>query len=109
MNDEHAAHEDHMPVYWRTIVTLTVLTAVEFGVAIFGMQTGDAAVRPRLWVLGVVVLVALAAWKAVLVARFFMHLRYDPKILALIAATPVVLATPLVLFCIWDGTAGYGF
>jgi caa(3)-type oxidase subunit IV len=46
--------------------------------------------------------VGLACWKAILVARFFMHIKYDPRILALIIVTPVVLAAPLVVLVGFD-------
>lgn len=87
--------ESHIPIYRRTILTLSGLTAVEFALA-YWMQHGLPLA------LGVVLLVGLACWKAVLVARFFMHIKYDPRILALIAVTPVVLATPLVLLVGFD-------
>ena len=102
--DGGIAFNDHMPTYWRVIVTLTVLTAIEFGIS-FAMH-GAAA---TLFMLGVLALIGLAAWKAVLVARFFMHLRYDPKLLSLIAIVPVILAAPLVLLATYDGIHGPSF
>ena len=105
--DGRIAFHDHMPTYWRVIITLAVLTGVEFGIS-FAMH-GTHESSPTLFMLGVLALVALAAVKAVLVAKFFMHLKYDPKILAFLCMTPVVLGTPLVLFCVYDGIMGPGF
>jgi caa(3)-type oxidase subunit IV len=102
-------HEtSHLPDYNRTIVVLAALTAVEFALA-WAMGAGHMG-----FVLGVVVLCGLAAWKAVLVGRVFMHLRFEPRGLALVALSPVVLAAPLVLLVVWDlvslnqGTAAFG-
>lgn len=41
-------------------------------------------------------LLLLAAWKALLVALYFMHLRFEPKRLALIAMAPLPLGVILV-------------
>jgi uncharacterized membrane protein YhaH (DUF805 family) len=100
-------YHDHMNIYWRVIITLTVLTAVEFAIS-FGID-GKADSQATLFMFGVLGLIALAAWKAVLVGRFFMHLKYDPGILSFLAIIPVILATPLVLFCIYDGLNGPAF
>lgn len=95
--DTHAgAHgEDHMPAYRRTIVILSVLTAVEFGIS-YMMSHGLSQIA------GILLLVGFACVKAVLVARFFMHLKFDPKSLAFIIATPVILAMPLVILVGFD-------
>lgn len=86
---------DHMPIYNRTIVTLAALTALEFGIAYF-LDKGLPLVA------GILLLVGLAAVKAYLVAKFFMHLKYDPKALAYVIITPVFLATPLILIAGYD-------
>jgi cytochrome c oxidase subunit 4 len=41
-------------------------------------------------------LLLLAVWKALLVALYFMHLRFEPKRLALIAMAPLPLGIILV-------------
>jgi caa(3)-type oxidase subunit IV len=93
MSEAHA--ESHLPVYKKVIVTLSVLTLVEFGIS-FGMHSFIP------FVLGVLLLIGLAFWKAVMVARFFMHVKYDPSILAFIAFLPVILGTPIVLLVGFD-------
>ena len=45
----------------------------------------------------ILALLLLAAWKALLVALYFMHLRFEPKRLALIAMTPLPLGVILVV------------
>jgi len=100
-------YHNHMPTYWRVIITLSVLTLCEFGIAYL---IGDkAAIAQVAFMLGVLALITLAAVKATMVARVFMHLKYDPKILSLLCILPVILASPLVIFCIWDGLKGPSF
>ncbi len=90
---------DHMPIYNRTIVTLAALTALEFVLAYF-LGHGLPLIA------GILLLVGLAAVKAFLVAKFFMHLKYDPKALAYVIFTPVFLATPLILIAGYDVVHG---
>lgn len=45
----------------------------------------------------VAALLFLAAWKALLVALYFMHLRFEPKRLALVALAPLPLGVILVV------------
>jgi cytochrome c oxidase subunit 4 len=45
----------------------------------------------------VLALLLLAAWKALLVALYFMHLRFEPKRLALVALAPLPLGVILVV------------
>lgn len=97
------AGESHDAVYVRTIILLTVLTAAEFGM-VFGNK---AAQFPMLVLIGG--LMTMAVWKAVLVGKVFMHLKYDPRILKWIAITPVVLATPLYLIASYDFIHGMKF
>jgi caa(3)-type oxidase subunit IV len=56
--------------------------------------------------MGIVVLVAIAFFKAILVAKFFMHIRYDPKPLAILCVMPLVLATPLLIIGCFDAIKG---
>jgi caa(3)-type oxidase subunit IV len=86
--------------YRKIIIVLAVATAIEFGVSYVMAEHHGFLV----W--GILLLVAIAFFKAVLVAKFFMHLRYDPQILALICSTPLVLATPLNAVCIFDAVKG---
>jgi caa(3)-type oxidase subunit IV len=105
-SDQHGqtpdAHEldHHMVDYKKIITVLAVATGVEFGISAL-MASAHLG-----FVTGVLVLVAIAFFKAVLVAKFFMHLRYDPQILAILAVTPLVLATPLNAVCIFDACKG---
>lgn len=50
---------------------------------------------PKAWLaLGLIV---MAVWKALLVALYYMHLRFEPRRLWLLAASPLPLAVILVV------------
>jgi cytochrome c oxidase subunit 4 len=73
--------------YIKVFGWLGLLTAVEVGVASTDLPN---AIR-------IVFLVALAATKALLVAMYYMHLRYDRPVLMLVAASPLLLAVLFTL------------
>lgn len=82
---EHAA-KSH-PNYMAVFVGLAVLTLIEVGVAFVGFSE----------LVTILILVALALWKAALVALYYMHLRYEPTRLVLMVLVPFPLALILVL------------
>ncbi|HEX6938331.1 MAG TPA: cytochrome C oxidase subunit IV family protein [Longimicrobiales bacterium] len=88
---EHA--ERKQPPYMIVFASLGVLTAIEIGVAFFGL--------PRLYT--IVALLALAVWKASLVALYYMHLKFEPRRLWLVVASPFPLAAILVLAVLTEG------
>jgi len=71
----------HRGQYVLTFLVLGVLTLVEIGVA----RTSGIP-RPAL----VVALVALAVAKAALIALFYMHLRFETRILRLTVLVPLL-------------------
>ncbi len=80
MSENHAAaHEshDHTKIYMIIWAALGVLTILEIGVAV--------EMRGAIMVL---LLVGMASLKAVLVARYYMHLKFEPSKLAVLAAAP---------------------
>jgi cytochrome c oxidase subunit 4 len=89
-SDPHApaaAHGSHRKTYLHVFVWLTILTAIEVGLAVSHLQR---------FVL-ITLLCALAIAKAALVAMYFMHLRFEKKTLALVVMTPIVLAGILII------------
>jgi cytochrome c oxidase subunit 4 len=80
--------------YWLVFIALAVLTVVEVGVA---QMPGNAT-------LIAIALVALAISKAALVAMYYMHLRYEKRLLWYIALFPFVLSAALVLIVGSDST-----
>jgi cytochrome c oxidase subunit 4 len=81
------AVEHKTPNYIAIWGMLAVLTVVEVAIVYFRL--------PRH--LTVVALVFLALWKALLVALYFMHLRFEPKRLLYIVLAPLPLAAILVV------------
>lgn len=75
------------PNYIAVFLGLGVLTLVEVGVAFIGL--------PK--TLTILALILLAVWKALLVALYYMHLRYEPRRLRLLALSPLPLAIILVI------------
>lgn len=73
---------------------LAILTAIEVGLASLGFHNA----------LRIILLGALAIGKALLVALFYMHLRYDQPILAIIGGFPFFLAVVMSLIILADRT-----
>jgi caa(3)-type oxidase subunit IV len=86
------------PNYMYVFYSLTVLTIVEVTVAYM-------SVLPLL-IMGFL-LVVLALVKACLVGMYFMHLKFEKRTLGIIAMTPLILCTLLILALLPDltGTA----
>lgn len=83
MEEQEHAH----PRYVLIWVILLVLTLAEVGYAFLDLPKVVLAVG----------LVLMAIWKAGLVAMYFMHLRYEPRRLWVLAVSPLPLAVILVL------------
>lgn len=82
-----AAAPHAQPNYVGVWIGLAVLTLVEVGVAFVGLSK----------TLTILALILLAIWKALLVALYYMHLRYEPGRLRLLALSPLPLAVILVI------------
>ena len=70
------------PNYVLVWVALAVLTAVEVGITYLSWSKTTL----------IVVLVGLAVWKAVLVAMYFMHLKFDDPLLSRIFMAGIFIA-----------------
>ena len=86
-----AAHSH--PNYVGIWVILTVITFGELGVVFLGHWPKE---------LVVITLVLLAAWKALLVALYFMHLRFETYRLRLLAIAPLPLTVVLISAGVFD-------
>ena len=93
MTEKHAKR----PYMW-VFLWLAVLTAIEVGVANLALDK----------TLKIILLAILAIGKAVLVALFYMHLRYDKSILAVIGGFPFFLAVVMALIILADRTLAGG-
>jgi cytochrome c oxidase subunit 4 len=87
--------EHKHPNYMAIFYYLAILTAVELGVIFLPI--------PKIFI--ATLLCVFAVWKAALVAMYFMHLKLETRTLALIAVTPLTIATLLVLVLLPDGFA----
>jgi cytochrome c oxidase subunit 4 len=89
MQASPGAHEEHFahPNYWLVWAVLAVLTLVELGVAFLPWSRG----------LIILTLVAMAVWKAVLVALYFMHLRFEKNRMRIFALAPLPLTVIIVI------------
>ncbi len=91
MSDEHHddAHlDEHEKSYWRVLWALAILTVTEVGITfipgISKMMLG-------------LTLVPMSTAKIILIAAFFMHLKFDNKRLALVVASPIGFSLCLFL------------
>ena len=83
---------DTQPRYMLIWVVLLVLTLAEVGYAFMDL--------PKFWLaLGLIV---MAVWKALLVALYYMHLRWEPQKLWILALSPLPLAVIFVLATITE-------
>jgi cytochrome c oxidase subunit 4 len=83
----------HHPNYMAIWAWLFVLTLVELGVAfltVFSKQTL------------ILILVGLAIWKALLVALYYMHLRFETYRVRILAIAPLPLAVIMVIAVITE-------
>jgi cytochrome c oxidase subunit 4 len=79
--------EGHNAPYMLIFGVLLVLTLAEVGYAFLSL--------PKFWLaLGLIV---MAIWKATLVALYYMHLRWEPKRLWVLATAPLPLVVILIV------------
>ena len=89
---ETTAHKH--PNYVLIWVYLAVLTAVEVGVAFVSHFSKTTLL---------IILMFLAVWKALLVALYFMHLKFEKWNLRFVAIIPIPLALILIIFVLQEG------
>ncbi|MDA1095697.1 MAG: cytochrome C oxidase subunit IV family protein [Chloroflexi bacterium] len=87
-----AAEEHKEPPYMIVFGVLAVLTVLEVLFAFTSL--------PKFWL--AIGLIVMAVWKAVLVALYYMHLRFEPKRLWVVAASPIPLAIILIIVVIQE-------
>jgi cytochrome c oxidase subunit IV len=81
------------PPYMVIFGALGLLTLIEISVAFVGL--------PEVYT--ILALILLAIWKALLVALYYMHLKFEPRPLWLVVASPLPLAVILVLAVLAEG------
>jgi len=86
---------DHKePNYMAIFYLLAALTALEIGVVFV----------PIAKLITAIALIGMALVKAALVALYFMHLKYEKRTLGIIALTPLILCTLLIVSLLPDLT-----
>ena len=88
---EQVGHHTH-PNYIGVFIWLAVLTAVELMVAFLPWS--------KLTI--ILILIGLAVWKALMVALYFMHLRYEPNRLRMLVISPLPLAVIMIVFVLTE-------
>jgi len=89
----------HSPrVYWKTCAALMALLAVTWSIGYVNLGSFN-----------LVVALAISISKALLVALFFMHLKFEGKLIFLILLVPVFLSIVLVISLIPDVVHGLPF
>jgi cytochrome c oxidase subunit IV len=81
------------PPYVFIWALLAALTFLELGVAFLG-HMGKKTI--------ILILVVMAIWKALLVALYFMHLRFETNRLRILAIAPLPLAVIMILAVITE-------
>ena len=90
MEDQEHAH----PRYYLIWFILAVLTALEVAMSLYMTNVSKVVLA--------VGLILMAVWKAVLGAMYYMHLRYEPARLWIMAISPRPFGVILVLFVITE-------
>ena len=85
--------KSHRPNYIGIFVMLALLTLVELGVAFLTVFS-----KPVL----ILLLIGLAVWKALLVALYFMHLRFETNRVRILVIAPLPLAVIMVMAVITE-------
>ena len=88
-----APAEHKAPNYYLIWFILLVLTLAEVGVAFISALPKTALV---------IVLVLMAIWKAMLVALYYMHLKFEPRKLWILVTAPLPLAVILVVVVLME-------
>ena len=86
-------HNEH-PKYMLIFLWLAIMTAIEIGVAIPEYSI----------VIKAILLIGLACAKAILVAAYFMHLKFEKRTLAVIVFIPFFICVFLVIMLLPDLT-----
>ena len=82
----------NQPRYMAVFGGLAVLTAIEVAVAFMGFERRVT----------VILLLGFAIWKAILVALYFMHLKWEARSLKILAVAPFLPAAIMVIVVLME-------
>ena len=91
MTSTHKKEPNYIAIFWW-LLSLTIIEVI-----VIYLPMAKLAIN--------ILLVGLALSKACLVAMYFMHLRFEPRTLSVIAVTPLLLCVLLVFALLPDHTA----
>ena len=95
--EEHIAHPLPVSTLVLTFIALLVLTVITVGVTTFDFG----------YTANLLVAVAIAFVKALLVGMYFMHLRYDTPVNGLILVAALLFVTLFIVFSLLDATHNF--
>ena len=87
-----SAEGKQKPRYMAVFGGLAALTAIEVAVAFMGFERQVT----------VLLLIGLAVYKALLVAMYFMHLKWETRSLKILAAAPLLPAAIMVIVVLME-------
>jgi len=99
MKTEHKEHIVKPPVYVAVAVALYILTFITVWAA--GIDLGK--------ILNTIIALSIASVKASLVALFFMHLKYESKLLWFMILIPIIILLILLTLPILDVITRAGY
>jgi len=96
--------EHKKPRYMLVWGGLALLTAIEVGTAFMvrAALSGFGIAEGTITALIILILISLAIWKALLVALYFMHLKWETRALKWLAAAPLLPATIMVVVVLME-------
>ena len=90
----HSHGEAHThPPYLKIFGILALLTLVELVIPLLFHDAKG---------IGLTILIAIAIWKIWLIIRFFMHLKFDARILGMVASAPALFGSILAIGLLLD-------
>ena len=99
MKTEHKEHIVKPPVYLAVAVALYILTVITVLAAWIDLGK----------ILNTIIALSIASFKASLVALFFMHLKYESKLLWLMILIPIIILLILLALPIVDVITRAGY
>jgi cytochrome c oxidase subunit 4 len=99
MKTEHKEHIVKPPVYLAVAVALYILTVITVLAAWIDLGK----------ILNTIIALSIASFKASLVALFFMHLKYESKLLWLMILIPIIILLILLALPILDVITRAGY
>ncbi len=90
--DAGAVAHTHPP-YMKIFALLVALTVIEVVIP-FAMKGNHG--------LAVTLLIAISVVKILYIARYFMHLKFEARILGLVACAPLLCASILAFVLLWE-------